>query len=182
MPGIKGERRRRIDQILDLRFQAGLPSLSLDELRERRRLCDEVETELSFYRRLLHGRMDLLAFELRRRRGEESRSLIEALPEILAAGERGSGRIGRLPQVLAPDLPLEGRRHIDRVLADDFLARLPQVEEEELQDIQSELAEVESEVSGQRRSVQQVFDLIQAEITRRYKEGRADVEQLLDQP
>ncbi|MGH9168565.1 MAG: aerial mycelium formation protein [Acidimicrobiia bacterium] len=173
------EGRRRIDQILDPEFQAGLAASSLDELRERRRLCDEVETELSFYRRLLHGRMDVLAFELRRRQGEESRSIIEALPEILASGERASGRTGRLPQVLAPDLPLEGRRHIDQVLADDFMARLPEIEESELSEIQAELAEVEGEISAQRRSVQQVFDVLQSEITRRYKEGLADVDQLL---
>jgi hypothetical protein len=174
------EGRRRIDQILDPEFQAGLAVSSLDELRDRRRLCDEVETELSFYRRLLHGRMDVLAFELRRRQGEETRSVIEALPEILASGERTAGRTGRLPQVLAPDLPLEGRRHIDQVLADDFMARLPEIEESQLSEIQVELAEVEGEISAQRRSVQQVFDVLQSEITRRYKEGLADVDQLLD--
>lgn len=175
-----GERRRRIDQILDPEYAQDLGELSLDELRERRRMCDEVETELSFYRRLLHGRMDLLAFELRRRIGEESRSLIEALPEILAAGERAGGRSGRLPQVLAPDLPVKGRRHIDRVLEDDFLARLPDLEADELNEIQQTLTEVESDISGQRQAVQRVFDTIQAEITRRYKEGRVDVDELLD--
>jgi hypothetical protein len=82
--------------------------------------------------------------------------------------------------VLAPDLPLVGRRHIDQVLADDFMARLPEIEESELSEIQAELAEVEGEISAQRRSVQQVFDVLQSEITRRYKEGLADVDQLLD--
>jgi len=51
-------------------------------------MCDDLEGELSYYRRLLHGRLDLLNFELRRRSGEETRSLIEALPEILADGDQ----------------------------------------------------------------------------------------------
>ncbi len=67
---------------------ANLTDLPLKELRSRRDLADTVETELSYYRRLLHGRMDLLAFEQRRRRGEETRSLIDALPEILTGRDR----------------------------------------------------------------------------------------------
>ena len=80
------ENRRRIDIINDNAFLADIGEVDLDMLRQRRALADAVETELSFYRRLLHGRMDLLAFEMRRRNGEETRSLIEALPEILGAG------------------------------------------------------------------------------------------------
>ena len=66
------EQRRRIDILLDPEFLADLETSSVPELRDRRRMADEVETELSFYRRLLHGRMDLLAFELNRRSGEET--------------------------------------------------------------------------------------------------------------
>ncbi len=168
------EHRRRIDVLLDRDFVSDLESLDLDTLRSRRMMADEVETELSFYRRLLHGRLDLLAFELNRRRGDETRSLIEALPEILGAGERAGGQHARVPQVLAPDLPEERRRHIDRVLADDFLTRLPESDVEELEAIQEVLSETEQEISTSRRAVQQVFDQIQAEIMRRYKEGRIE--------
>jgi hypothetical protein len=172
------EHRRRIDILLDPEFLAGLEEVGLPALRDRRRMADEVETELSFYRRLLHGRMDLLAFELNRRSGEETRSLIEALPEILGAGERAGGQQQRVPQVLAPDLPEERRRHIDRVLGDDFLSRLPECEKEELDEIQAVLAETEQEISTGRKAVQHVFDTIQAEIMRRYKEGQVDPDEL----
>ena len=167
------EKRRRIDIIRDEEFLAGIDVVDLDALRERRTLADDVETELSFYRRLLHGRMDLLAFEMRRRSGEEKRSLIEALPEILGAGETTSDGIGRVPTNLAPDLPDERRRHIDRVLADDFLARMPSLEDAELTEIQTLLADTEREVSEQRKSAQVGFDALQAEIMRRYKDGLA---------
>ena len=59
---MNGEHRRRIDRILDDEFLAGFESADLDSIRELRQMTDEVETELSYYRRLLHGRMDLLAF------------------------------------------------------------------------------------------------------------------------
>ncbi len=173
------EHRRRIDQVLDPEFAAGLEALDLDELRVRRQVADEVETELSYYRRVLHGRMDLLAFELNRRAGTETRSIIDALPEILGAGERGGGQTGRLPALLAPDFPAARRRQIDRVLEDDFLSRLPEIEEDELRRIQATLGETEHEVSAQRKAVQQVFDGIQGEIARRYKEGLIDARQVL---
>lgn len=172
------EHRRRFDILLDPEFLADLEKVALPELRDRRRMADEVETELSFYRRLLHGRMDLLAFELNRRTGDETRSLIEALPEILGAGERAGGQQQRVPQMLAPDLPEERRRHIDRVLGDDFLSRLPECESEELSDIQGVLADTEQEISTGRKAVQHVFDKIQVEIMRRYKEGQVDPDEL----
>ena len=173
------ENRRRIDIIRDERFLAELSALELDVLRERRSLSDALETELSFYRRLLHGRMDLLAFEMRRRSGEETRSLIEALPEILGAGETTSDSAGRAPTNMMPDLPDERRRHVDKVLGDDFLARLPSIEDAELADIQTMLGDTEREVSEQRKSAQVGFDTLQAEIMRRYKDGLADDTDLL---
>jgi len=180
MDDVTTEHRRRIDIISDPEFLENLGDLDIDELRRRRELADTVETELSYYRRLLHGRMDLLAFELRRRSGEETRSLIEALPEILGGGETASGTGGRPTPAVMPDLPEEQRRPIDRVLADDFLARLPMIADEELNEVQAMLAETETGVSTQRKSAQVAFDGIQAEILTRYKDGTADQSGLLD--
>ena len=173
------EHRRRIDQIVEDSFVADLEELSLDVLRDRRRMCDDVENELSFYRRMLHGRMDLLGFELRRRSGEETRSLIEALPEILTASESSYVPSGRPTRVTLPDLPEQRRRHIDQVLEADFLTRIALVADDELNDIQRSLVEVESEISSQRHAVQEAFNLIQAELTRRYKEGLANFDEIL---
>lgn len=165
------EARRRVDIVLDPAFLHRIGDVGIDELRERRRLADEVETEFSYYRRMLHGRMDLLAFEQRRRRGEETRSLIEALPEILGAGETVGRGGGRMTLPLAPHLPEVRRRTIDRVLESDFLARLSEVSDSELEEYLEALAEVEGEISEQRRAVQRVFDTFQAEIAARYKTG-----------
>jgi hypothetical protein len=70
-------------------------------------------------------------------------------------------------------LPDVGRRPVDRALGDDFLARLPQLGDEDLEQTRLMLAEVEADISAQRRSVFEAVDLVQAEITRRYREGLA---------
>lgn len=174
-------KQRRIDIVRSPQFTQELESISIDDLRRRRKTCADLDTELSYYRRLLHGRMDLLAFELRRRRGEEERSLLEALPEILASGG-GMGPGGfpeRQVEVAVPQLPEKGRRAVDRALSDDFLVRLPDLPDEELAEVQGRLTEVEAEVSLQRRDVFEAHDRIQAELTRRYREGLVSIDELL---
>lgn len=164
--------RRRIDLVRSPEFTAGLGDLSLAELRLRRHTCADLDVEYSYYRRVLQGRLDLLAFEMRRRAGEETRTLIEALPEILAAwSSPGPGLPGRRVAVAMPDVPAAGRRAVDRALSDDFLTRLPEMGDEELALVEQHLAGVEAEISRQRRAVFEASDLLQAELVRRYRAG-----------
>jgi hypothetical protein len=166
---VKEENRRRIDIVSEPGFTAGLDSLDLDELRERRDTCSDLDIELSYYRRLLHGRMDLLAFEMRRRAGDESESIIDALPRILSEGAYSKGGPAqRAVPIEVPELPLTGRRLVDRALDDDYLLRLPSLTDEELQQAQVFVSEVEVEVSQQRRRVHSALDHIQAEVASRY--------------
>jgi anti-sigma-K factor RsiG len=167
---VSTEHRRRIDTLLDPAFVEGMEGLPLEELRTRRKMAEEVETELSFYRRLIHGRMDLVAFELRRRSGEETRSLVDALPEVLAVGLRAPDAPTRVIQVEAPDLPEIRNRALDRILDDGFPGILPELPDEELDGIWDRLIEAERDVSAQRRSVHNVTDALHGEIVRRYKD------------
>lgn len=172
--------RRRIDIVSDASFTADIGSLSLTELRSRRDMCEDLNKELSYYRRLLHGRLDLLGFELRRRRGEETRSLIEALPEILADGEEPHREA--MPKNLPigpPDMGLR-QRAVDRALDDDFLTHLPAVEDDDLRQIESDLKDIEETISSQRRAVHNALDVILEELTRRYRDGSASVDELLE--
>lgn len=174
--------RRRIDRIQDEDFLEALDALPIDELRARRAMCDDLDVELSYYRRMLHGRMDLLAFELRRRAGEEQQTLLEALPRILSEGayHPAPGLPERSLAIEVPDIPSPGRRLVDRALGGDFLARLPSMEGSELSDTHRFLAEVEVEVSHQRQIVYARLDRLQEELTRRYREGLADPGELLN--
>lgn len=165
--------RRRIDRVLDASFIEHLDDETLDELRERRQLAHDVENELSYYRRLLHGRMDLIAFEQRRRSGEEKRSLIDALPEILSDAAPPESGVGRTRPLVAdvPLLPAVGRREIDHLLGDDLLVRLDEVDHDELAASLEMLVEAESEISALRRRVQAVEDALSSAVAERYRSG-----------
>ena len=175
-------KRRRIDRIQDEDFLVDLAAIPIDELRARRSMCDDLDVELSYYRRMLHGRMDLLAFEMRRRAGEEQQTLLEALPRILSEG--GYSAVPGLPEravpIEVPDISSPKHRIVELALSGDVLARLPSMEDDELRDTQAFLSEVEIEVSTQRRIVYSKLDRLQTELTRRYREGLADPGELLN--
>jgi hypothetical protein len=169
---------RRIDTVLEPGFLVGLDAIDLDELRARRDTAEDLENQISYYRRLLHGRMDLLNFELRRRTGEEKRSLLDALPEILASGMV----LGPEPNLrhidVMPPLPTTtGRRLIDKIMDDGILTKLPELSDEEVNEAVERLGEVEAELSNQRKQLHTVIDALQDEIVARYRsqQGQAQV-------
>lgn len=166
---------------MDESFTTGLEDLPIDDLRSRRVMCDDLDTELSYYRRMVHGRIDLLDFELRRRSGAETRSLIEALPEILADSPSGrtSNPLDRELSLDLPELAGAGKREVDQALSDGFLAHLPSIDTDELHNIREVLTETEQVVSTQRRAVYDAHDIITAEITRRYRDGTTSADEFL---
>jgi hypothetical protein len=68
---------------------------------------------------------------------------------------------------------------VEQLVSDDLLTDLPQRSDDELGLAAATLRTEEASVSGQRSAVQKVFDAVSAEITRRYREGEADVGALL---
>ncbi len=175
------QQRRRIDQVMDPNFTETLDAVPLEELRARRSILDDLDTELSYYRRILHGRLDLLDFELRRRAGTETRSLIEALPEILTDTPSGktSNPLDMERPLDLPELAGAGRRAVDSALVDDFLAHLPPLSDIDLAEIRDSLSSTEAKLSKQRRAVYDAYDLITAELTKRYRDGSASPDELL---
>ena len=168
--------RRRIDQVLDEDFLSDIDEIEMDELRRRRQMAVDVEKELSYYRRLLHGRMDLLRFERRRRTGEEDRSLIESLAEILSDPSRGDGHDPRrtILDTDVPPMPETGRREVDAVLGDQVLTKLDSVDDDGLAAALEAVQAIEREISDKRHQVQQVADLLSAQIAERYRSGTAE--------
>jgi hypothetical protein len=171
------EHRRRIDIVLEPDYLADLSDVSLDDLRERRESAEDVETQISYYRRLLHGRLDLLDFELRRRNGQEERTLIEALPEILATGMTfGNEPNLRHIETMPPIPTTTGRRLIDKIMDDGILTQLPELSDEELTEAIDRLGEVEQELSAQRRQLHTVIDALQDEIIARYRSQQGEAQ------
>lgn len=164
------DNRRRIDVVLEPDYLEGLAELDLDEVRRRRDTATDVEAQISYYRRLLHGRMDLLDFEQRRRRGEDERSILEALPEILASGMvLGSEPSLRHIETMPPLPSVTGRRLIDKIMDDGILASLPELSDDEISEAIERLRDVETQLSGQRRQLHQVIDTLQDEMVSRYR-------------
>lgn len=145
--------------------------------------CQEVETTLSFLRRLVQGRLDIVGTELHRRAdGAEPADLsdlISRLPEILSDRTRSPG-FGRLPQTMAPaELDPELQERLDAIVSATTLAALPDVGDAELEAVAAQLEAFEHEVSASRMALFERIDALQAEITRRYRTGEASVENLL---
>ncbi|MFG1810960.1 hypothetical protein [Streptomyces sp. NPDC049040] len=166
---------------------ADLGDLDLLALRTLRREAQREEADLSYLRRLLHGRIDILRAELSRRAGADSAPgtpggpeapVLDRLPEILADGPsrvRSSARhvtlgtpLGERVQRLAADM-----------LAEVELSDLDARTDPELHAAMGRLARHEQQVSGRRQRLQQTVDGCSAEITRRYREGEAHIDDLL---
>jgi len=156
--------------------------LPMEELRSRRADAQELEVVLSYQRRVAQGRLDIVAAEQRRRReGGDPPSaddLVRSLTSTLADRSRGPG-LGRLPQLLAPEAGEVDTTDLDAVVGPGSLVRLTELPDDELARIVDALSSYEAEVSARRRSLHERIDLLQAEITRRYRTGEASVESLL---
>src|SRR5258708_37536573 len=91
--------------MLGAEYLGELERRPMADVRMMRAECQEIETGLSYLRRLVQGRHDIVGAELQRRRdGAEPgdlADLISQLPEILSDRSRPPG-LGRLPQLLAP--------------------------------------------------------------------------------
>jgi hypothetical protein len=171
---------RRIDRVLAEDYLDGLSSLPMDELRALRKEADQEETDLSYLRRLLQGRLDILRAELARRSGDGEGNLVDALPHILADEGSSSSPHGLGRHMSAePSRADSHRRHVEALVADVDLSNLSAHDELSLHRAVDALEREEQEVSDKRRAVQAVMDACTAEVTRRYREGDADVSDLL---
>lgn len=154
---------RRIDRILAPEYIEGLADLDVDTLRSMRREAVEVETEVSYVRRLAQARTEILQAELDRRRdGGSIADLIARLPEILAdKGPRPAAANARMPEILAPSMSISWSRGTEYLIADDTLVNLPTLTEAELTDTIDALRTLEGEVSTTRRQLHGVIDALE---------------------
>lgn len=172
--------RRRADRIFEPDYLASLGSVSIDELRKSREECEQLEAELSYTRRLLQGKMDILHHELERisEGGKlDIKGLIEKLPTILADGQPGG--FGRHVRVLLPRNAARQRREVERLASAANLAGLDKLSSKQVEEMVERISDAEARVSVERRRVQDVMDAIRAEMVRRYREGQEDPSALL---
>jgi hypothetical protein len=170
---------RRIDRVLAEDYLSGLREAAMAEVRELRHEAEQEEVDLSYIRRMVQGRLDVIRAELNRREGSGSGNIVDDLAGILADEPRGPARgLGRHVTV-EPSRADSHRRYVEALVADVDLSDVTARSADELSHAFRTLSEEEQTLSSKRRQVQEVMDACSAEITRRYRDGEADVETLL---
>ena len=169
--------RRRIDKVLAEGFADDLGGLELDDLRSRRREAEQEEADLSYIRRMLQGRMDILRAELARRAGGGDK-IVEHLAAVLADTGRSDHGLGRFLRV-EPSRVDEHRRLVEQIIADVGVSDVEGRSDDDLRGALGRLEDFEHGISEDRRAVQAVMDKLTAEVAARYKSGSATVDDLL---
>jgi hypothetical protein len=170
---------RRIDRLLGEPHD--LAALGMDELRQLRADAEQEETDASYVRRLLQGRIDIVQFEMANRRGETTGDLVSNLARILTAdegtpsGPRGLGRHA----TLEPSRVDEHRRQVEALVADVGLSDVSARTDDELAGALASYQGEEVRVSTLRKQLQVLMDACSAEVTRRYRQGEVDVSSVL---
>lgn len=172
--------RRRFDRIVDPTYLDNIQGLPIEELRKRKDECEGLEVEISYARRLIQGKLDILRHGAERLAGGDPigvAEMVEDLPGILADGATGAS--SRLPRIMAPGNADNQRREVERLASSSDLARLEELSSNDIDQMVTRLAEAEKETSQRRRRIQGVMDQLTGELVRRYREGQEDPTALL---
>ena len=154
-------------------------TLPLDELRALRAELQHQDDVVSYVRRLVQARLDLVRAEMRRREDgdHDPGDITGELPGIL--GSHLTGGPARPPRP-ADDfsghpLAVELEALCDEAGSTD----LESMDAAELGAFASQLHEFEQVRSGERKELFGRIDLLSAELVRRYRDGEANVDGLL---
>lgn len=171
--------RRRIDRVLDPAYVEGVERRTLPEVRALRDEAAQEETDLSYLRRLLHARIDMVKAEQKRRVEGGSTSVVDQLASILAANAVGPAMGSGRHSTLEPSRAEAHRRHVEALVSDVDLSDVGSLSDAKLADALETYLGEEVSVSQCRRNVQNVMDRLNAEIAGRYQQGTASVDELL---
>jgi len=170
--------RRRIDRVLAPDYAEGVEQLPLAEVRALRDEAAQEETDLSYLRRLLHARIDIVRAE-QARRTDGGSAVVDQLATILASNAVGPATgLGRY-QTQEPSRAEAHRRHVEALVSDVDLSDVSALSDDKLDLALRTFVSEEASVSARRREVQVVVDRLNAEIAGRYQSGSASVDELL---
>jgi len=167
-----------VDRVLERDYLGDLSSRPIEDIRAMRGECRAVEDKVSYLRRMVQGRLDIVAADLRRRSdggaAVDLPDLVDQLPGILGNESRGTGP-GRLPSGLVAVDDDELTADLDRVAGPGVLDRLPALSDGDVADLAQHIGDLERDVSDRRKSLFSRIDALQAELARRYRTGEANV-------
>lgn len=164
----------RVDQLLADQDLTRLDALDVAALRHKRQACQAEEHRVSYARRILQGRIDVLRAEAAQRSAGGSIGVLEQLSDVLA--DRGQRPFD--PATARPPSSIEADDLGDDVEVDGPVD-VGVLDDDALRALAAQYAEQEATLSGLRRRLFDVIDALQAEIAERYRRGSADVSQLL---
>ena len=169
-------------RIADPGYLGDLRRRPLPELRALRAECQRVEDAVSYQRRLVQGRLDIVQVEHERRAAGQPPAdlptLVASLPGALAAGVAGPRR-GHVTHERELEDADDASAAVDAVLGAAQLAELPSVPDGDLAALTERLGELERAVSARRRVVFDRLDALADELGRRYRDGETSVDALL---
>jgi hypothetical protein len=180
--------RRPIDRVLAPGFADDVTTLEFAELRARRHLAEQEEVDLSYARRLLQGRLDLLRAEQAQRASARDgvdagartdEEIVRDLSAVLSDdGPRSDHGLGR-HLTTDPSRVGEHRRAAEQAVDDVAASDPSSLDADGLAAAVAHLTDLEHAVSESRHRVQSVMDVLTAEVARRYRDGEAHVEDVL---
>jgi hypothetical protein len=154
--------------------------LSLDDLRALRNELQEADDVVSYVRRLAQARYDLVRAEVRHRAigDADTENLSDELSDILSTHLTGGGARPPRPADDFSEHPLaiELAELSDRHGGGD----IESLSDQQLASLQAALHEYEQARSAERRALFDRIDTLSAELVRRYRDGEANVDLILD--
>ena len=150
----------------------------IEDIRAMRSECRSIEDKVSYLRRMVQGRFDIVSADLRRRasrpRPGDLASLVDRLAEILSDNVHAPGP-GRLPQSVLPPDDDDLTAELDAIAPAGGLDALEDLSDAEVTALAERLGAFERRVSDRRKALFGRIDSLGAELTRRYKSGEATV-------
>lgn len=165
--------RRRIDRVLAPEFISDLQDLPMQTVRERRQDAMQEEADLSYVRRMLQGRIEILSQELEISEELSDDELVARLTKaMMAQSPATTGTGGARHLVAEPSRLAERRRYVERLISDVGLSDVSALSPDEVRAAVARLEEQERLVSRSRAEVHHVIDQLTAELARRYQTGQ----------
>jgi hypothetical protein len=166
--------------VTDLNTQAGSDpgDLSLDDLRALRQRLQHEDDIVSYARRVAQARLDLVKTEHGRRSAGPDADLNDQIGDVLSQQLTGGPARPPRPTEDLSDNPIADE--LDAVCAEYHFGRLEELNDDELTTLAAALGKFEEKVSSDRRERFDRLDALSAELVRRYRDGEANVDSLLE--
>ena len=159
-------------------------SLPLDRLRALRSELQAEDDAVSYARRIAQARLDLVRAEIAQREAPTPANGIEReLRDVLSShltAPQSSGGSPRPPRPVDHVADHEWSHRLDRLCAEHGMGRLASLGRSELEALASALADFERLVSEDRQARFARLDALGQELVRRYRDGEATVDGLLE--